>query len=123
MDQDKINWIRPSKYEQPPYNFFKNMNFAFHLYCILSIEKLSSSNRTIKAQGMRTMLFRKIKIYLDIFLNYDIIIYAFQDIKLSLKNLPIRKLVLYNYKYFNEYYIWKHDLKKLRKKQCNDQVQ
>ena len=28
--------IRSSKYEQPLYNFFKNINFAFSLKCFLS---------------------------------------------------------------------------------------
>ena len=37
------------------------------------------------------------------FLNDDIILYTFQDIKDVLKNLFKRKVVLYNCKYFNEY--------------------
>ena len=35
MYEEKIA-IRPSKYEQPLYNFFKNIDFAFSLYCFLS---------------------------------------------------------------------------------------
>ena len=39
------------------------------------------------------------------FLNFDVILYIFRDIKEYLKNLFTRKVVLYNCKYFNEYSI------------------
>ena len=53
---------------------------------------------------MRTMLFRKRNIYISrAFLNYDVIFCTVRDIKDYLKNLSMRKVVLYNCKYFDEF--------------------
>ena len=52
---------------------------------------------------MRTILFRKKYIYISrAFFNY-VIFYTFQDTKGYLKNLSMRKVILYNSKNFNEY--------------------
>ena len=75
MDQDKINQIRSSKYEQ-------------------QLQELCEWERSY---------LEKERYISRTFLNYKVVYTTFWDIKDYLKNLSSKKVVLYNCQYLNEY--------------------
>ena len=80
----------------------------YMVICIL-IKKLI---KWIKIRWLNkiNVILKKNDMYPKFFLNYDTIFHTFWVLKDYLKNLSMRKVVWYNWKYFNE---WELDLKKI----------